>query len=123
MDTPKLVDALLTGGLRLVALYVMYLAIFTYRLPYLQVVLAYAALTVLLRIYDDVIRHRIIGGDNRPMPGYGMALGIMDMLILFGSFVGVGIMSSYRFSVLESVGVLVGSVVTGSVTDAVVRRM
>ncbi len=123
MDTPKLVDALLTGGLRLVALYVMYLAIFTYRLPDLQVVLAYAALTVLLRLYDDVIRHRIIGGDNRPMPGYGLALGIMDMLILFGSFVGVGILASYRFSVLESIGVLVGSVVTGSVTDAVVRRM
>ena len=123
MDAPKLADGILTGGLRLVALYVMYLAIFTYRLPYLQVVLAYAVLTVLFRIYDDVIRHRIIGGDNRPAPAYGMVIGGLDILILFSSFVAVGIMSSYRFSVLESVGVLAGSLVTASVSDAVIRRI
>lgn len=123
MDTPHLVDALLTGGVYVVILAVMYLVILTYRLPYAQVLLAYVVLKLLEAIYTNVIRHRIIAGDNRPMPGYGMALGITDIVLLFAAFIGVPIIASYRFSALQVGGVFATGFAAGTVANLITRRM
>lgn len=123
MDTPKLTDALLTGGVYVAILAVMYSVILKYRLPYAQVLLAYVVLKLLEAIYVNVIRHRIIAGDNRPMPSYGMAFGIMDIVLLFAAFIGVPIIASYRFSALQVGGVLATGLATGTVANAVIQRL
>jgi hypothetical protein len=123
MDTPHLVDALLTGAEYVGILAVMYMVILQYRLPYMHVLLAYVALKFIAAIYNNVIRHRIIAGDNRPMPAYGLMFGIMDIVLLFAALIGVPIMASYRFSTLQVGGVLVTGIAAGVASNAVIQRL
>lgn len=123
MDTPKFTDSLLTAGIYIGILVVMYMVILTYRLPYVQVLLVYVVLKLLEALYANVIRHRIIAGDNRPMPSYGMAFGVTDMVLAFAAFIGVPIMAAYRFSALEAAGVLVTGFAAGTVANIVTRQL
>ena len=123
MDTSKLVDSLLTAAEYGGILAVMYMVILQYRLPYLLVLLAYIVVRILGAIYNNVIRHRIIAGDNRPMPAYGLMFGIMDIVLLFAALIGVPIMASYRFSTLQVGGVLVTGIAAGVASNAVIQRL
>jgi hypothetical protein len=123
MDTPKLVDSLLTAAEYAGILAVMYMVILQYRLPYLLVLLAYIVVRILGAIYNNIIRHRIIAGDNRPMPAYGLVFGIIDIVLLFAALIGVPVMASYRFSALEVGGVFVTGLATSMISNKVLQRM
>ena len=123
MDTSKLVDSLLTAAEYGGILAVMYMVILQYRLPYLLVLLAYIVVRILGAIYNNVIRHRIIAGDNRPMPAYGLVFGIIDIVLLFAALIGVPVMASYRFSALEVGGVFVTGLATSMISNKVLQRM
>lgn len=123
MGLSKNVDALITGGIYVGFLVVMYMVILKYRLPYAQVLLAYVVLKVIEKIYQNVIRHRIITGDNSPLTSTGMTLGLMDILLTFIAFIGVPIIAAYRFSALQVAGVFATGFATGSIADAVIQRL
>ena len=123
MDTSKLVDSLLTAAEYAGILAVMYMVILQYRLSYLLVLLAYIVVRILGAIYNNVIRHRIIAGDNRPMPAYGLVFGIIDIVLLFAALIGVPVMASYRFSALEVGGVFVTGLATSMISNKVLQRM
>jgi hypothetical protein len=123
MDTSKLVDSLLTAAEYGGILAVMYMVILQYRLPYLLVLLAYIVVRILGAIYNNIIRHRIIAGDNRPMPAYGLVFGIIDIVLLFAALIGVPVMASYRFSALEVGGVFVTGLATSMISNKVLQRM
>lgn len=123
MGLSKNTDAIITGGISVSFLVVMYIVILKYRLPYAQVLLAYVILKIIEAIYRNVIRHRIITGDNSPLTSTGMTLGVMDLLLLFISFIGVPIIAAYRFSALQVAGVFATGYASGSIADAVIQRL
>lgn len=128
MDTPKVADALLTAAEYIGILIVMYMVIVQYRLPYIQVLIAYIAVKFVAAFYNNVIRHRLIGDGKSSdkgglLPSYGLTLGIMDMALAFAAFIGVPIIASYRFSALEVGGVLVTGFAAGMASTAVIQRL
>ena len=123
MDTPQMTAVVLGITRDIATLVVMYMVILKFRLPYVQVLLAYAAVKMITRFYDDVVQHRIIAGDRRPTLLYGLIFGMVALLFSVASFIGVPFIATYRFSFFEAVGVLITGLIATNVMGAIVRQL
>jgi hypothetical protein len=123
MDTAQITASIVNAIRDIATLFVMYIVILKLQLPYLQVLLAYVAVKVLARIFTQLVRPRNLGRDNRPTPVYGLAIGMVGLLLTLAALIGVLVFASYRFSKLEVLGLFVTGIATTTVYDAVVKRV
>lgn len=112
----------------LVNVIVIYMAVLSYRLPYGQVVLTYAGLTLLGAILTKLIAPKIqIGEQGRPIDARTVSrqalsllgVGLLDLVVGIAGFIATIIIASYRFSFVEILGMIIAGSATGIVANGV----
>jgi hypothetical protein len=107
---------------------VVYMAVLSYRLPYGQVVLTYAGLTLIGAILAKLINPTIqIGEQRRPLDARTVSrqamsllgVGLLDLVAGIAGFIAVIMIASYRFSFLEILGMIAAGSATGIVVNGV----
>lgn len=107
---------------------VVYMAVLSYHLPYGQVVLTYAGLTLIGAILAKLINPTIqIGEQRRPLDARTVSrqamsllgVGLLDLVAGIAGFIAVIMIASYRFSFLEILGMIAAGSATGIVVNGV----
>jgi len=124
MDTQGLTDTVLTALLQYGIVAVMYVLILQYRLPYMHVLLAYAGLSLLPRIYNNTLGPAVRKGDRASQPHFtlGSAGLVLLLLVVIPAFAVPGI-ALYRFSALEAVGLFAAGWAASMVAGVVAGRI
>lgn len=118
MDTRNAIDTALNLIIQYGIIVVMYLSILQYRLPYLQTLAIYAGLSLIPPIYAIAIKPAIYGR-GRVSQGPGILAAILMML---SGFILLGI-SLYRFSILETIGMMIAGFAVSTITILVLGRL
>jgi hypothetical protein len=114
--------------MQLVSLIVMYMVILQYALPYGQVVLTYAALSLLGAIVAKLVIPTLqISEQNRPMNARVVArqalslvgAGFVDLVIGIAGFIALLVIASYRFSAVQILGMIAAGMAAGIVSNGV----
>lgn len=112
--------------LAVVNVVVMYTVILQHRLPYSQVVLSYAGLMAAGAILMKILSPKVMYNETkRPIDVRAVShqvvsalgVGLLDLLMGVGAFIAVIIIASYRFSMIE----ILGMIAAGSASSIVAR--
>ena len=129
MNSRDAVDVSLTFVVRCGIIAIMYLLLFKFNLPYLQVLLAYAGLEALSRVYDNTIHHAIVSGaSNHRSAMDPVTAVILVAALVFFPLLAVPGMALLRFSRLQAGGLLLTGIISGMAVNRLfgsfsVRRM
>lgn len=111
---------------------VVYMAVLSYRLPYGQVVLTYAGLTLLGAILAKLISPKIqISEQGRPLDARTVSrqamsllgVGLLDLVTGIAGFIAVIMIASYRFSFVEILGMIAAGSATGIVANGILGAL
>ena len=114
--------------MQLVSLIVMYMVILQYALPYGQVVLTYAALSLFSAIVAKLVIPTLqMSEQNRPMNARVVArqalslvgAGFVDLVIGIAGFIALLVIASYRFSAVQILGMIAAGMAAGIVSNGV----
>lgn len=119
------IESLLSAVVHVV---VMYLVVLRFGLPYSQVVLTYAGLTLLSAILAKVLLPTLhIDEAHKPVDARTVSrqvlslfgVGMLDLLVGIASFIAILVIASYRFTAFEIFGIVAAGWVTGIVSNSV----
>ena len=123
MDTPQLTVSFLNAVRDIATFGIMYVVLMRYNVSLVPALVVYAGLRVAAKLYTEFATPQILAGDRRPTPSYGLAIGMVNLLLVLAVVVGVPVLFYMRFSFVAAIAAFVLNLLVSSFTLAVVKRI